>query len=70
MKTTLTVSGMTCGGCTNMVKVTLEKHPGVQSVSVSLDPPEAVIEAGDSITPAELLDYLHENTHYKATITG
>jgi len=35
------VSGMTCGGCVNRVKTTLENYS--ESVVVTLDPPEAIL---------------------------
>ena len=38
---TLSVTGMTCGGCVNSVKRVLAALPGVQSVEVSLEPGEA-----------------------------
>lgn len=38
---TLSVTGMTCGGCVNSVKRVLAVLPGVQSVDVSLEPGEA-----------------------------
>ena len=35
---TLSVTGMTCGGCVNSVKRVLAALPGVQSVEVTLAP--------------------------------
>lgn len=38
---TLTVTGMTCGGCVNSVHKVLTALPGVQSAEVSLTPGQA-----------------------------
>lgn len=36
-KATLAVTGMTCNGCVNTVKRTLEAQPGVTAVAVDLE---------------------------------
>ena len=66
LQTILEVSGMTCGGCVNMVKATLSKMKGVKSVTVTLDPPEAAVSHEGKVVPKVIIDYLEENTHYKA----
>jgi copper chaperone len=38
---TLTVTGMTCGGCVNSVHKVLTALPGVQSAEVTLSPGQA-----------------------------
>jgi copper chaperone len=38
---TLTVTGMTCGGCVNSVTKVLTALPGVQSADVTLTPGQA-----------------------------
>jgi len=38
---TLSVTGMTCGGCVNSVQKVLTALPGVQSVEVTLTPGQA-----------------------------
>ena len=38
---TLSVTGMTCGGCVNSVQKVLAALPGVQSAEVSLTPGQA-----------------------------
>ena len=38
---TLSVTGMTCGGCVNSVQKVLTALPGVQSAEVSLTPGQA-----------------------------
>jgi copper chaperone len=40
---TLSVTGMTCGGCVNSVQRVLAALPGVQSVNVTLDPGQAQV---------------------------
>jgi copper chaperone len=42
-KTTLTVKGMTCGGCVAAVKVQLKKTEGVTAYDVSLERGEAEV---------------------------
>lgn len=43
MKTIYSITGMTCGGCVNRVKVTLT--PFAESVEVTLDPPQATLKS-------------------------
>jgi len=43
-ETTLSVTGMTCGGCVNSVQNVLTALPGVQHVEVSLDPGQARVK--------------------------
>ena len=38
---TLSVTGMTCGGCVSSVRKVLAALPGVESAEVSLDPGQA-----------------------------
>lgn len=42
-KTTLTIKGMTCGGCVAAVKVQLKKTEGVSAYDVSLEKGEAEV---------------------------
>ena len=48
MKQQIEITGMTCGGCVKNVKEGLKQIEGVQTVEVSLNPPQAVIEANES----------------------
>lgn len=41
---TIPIEGMTCGGCVANVERVLKAIDGVQSVNVSLDPGQAVVE--------------------------
>lgn len=56
MKTeTLTIGGMTCGGCVNNVTKALNAVEGVKNVAVTLHPGEARVEFNESTTaPAQL----------------
>ena len=64
----LEIFGMNCEGCTNTVKVTLKKYPGVKDVKVNLMPPEATVLCEDDILPPDLMKHLEDNTHYKALV--
>ena len=44
-KTTLTIKGMTCGGCVAAVKVQLKKTEGVTAYDVSLEKGEAEVSS-------------------------
>jgi copper chaperone len=47
---TLSVTGMTCGGCVNSVQKVLSALPGVQSADVTLTPAQARV----TYDPAQL----------------
>lgn len=47
--TIIPIKGMSCMGCVNSVKTILEKIPGVNSVEVSLDNAQAVIQYDTTI---------------------
>ena len=51
----LSISGMTCGGCVNAATKALQSVPGVQRVQVSLTDKAALITADDRVSD-ELLD--------------
>lgn len=53
---TLSVTGMTCGGCVNSVQKVLSAHPGVQSAEVTLTPGQARVTYDPAqVQPAELV---------------
>ncbi len=52
--TTLKVDGMTCSGCSGSVTDVLSKLDGVESVEVTLDPGQAVVQHG-AIDPTLLV---------------
>jgi copper chaperone len=52
METTLTISGMSCGGCVNSVTRVLRSVPGIEPLQVEvgqarvrIDPAQATVEA-------------------------
>ena len=52
---TLSVTGMTCGGCVSSVQKVLTALPGVQSAEVTLSPGQARVTFAPSvIAPAAL----------------
>ena len=56
---TLSVPGMTCSACPITVKKALQKVPGVENVTATFEPKEAVVTFDDSKTT---LDQLREAT--------
>ena len=59
------VSGMTCGGCTNFVKNTIQNLKGIESTDVSLENAEAsVVFDSNKITAQQIIDTLNE-THFE-----
>ena len=57
---------MTCNGCVNKVKTTLEKTDGVKSAEVSLKENSAVILYDDSVTDEASLKKTVNSTGFKA----
>ncbi|WP_454194491.1 heavy-metal-associated domain-containing protein [Nocardia sp. Marseille-Q1738] len=52
--TTVTVTGMTCGGCAASVRDEIGRISGVSSVAVDLSSGRVTVESGDSVERAEL----------------
>jgi mercuric ion binding protein len=52
---TLSVSGMTCGGCATGVEEALQKVGGVQKIEVNYDKREAMVTYDDAMTGIEAL---------------
>ena len=44
MTITLTLSGLHCGNCVKSVEKALHEVPGVEKVSVTLSPQQAIVE--------------------------
>lgn len=65
-KTEIKVDGMTCNGCVNKVKTTLEKADGVKSADVSLEKNTAVVLYDDSVTDEASLKKAINSTGFKA----
>lgn len=65
---TITVDGMTCGGCSSAITETLETIPGVSAITVDHKTGKAVITTtGDPTLPAKLSSSINE-LGYKATL--
>ncbi len=47
-----------CGGCVATIQDNLQKLPGVQSVSVEINPGRVTVEAEDNVQRATLVDTL------------
>lgn len=67
-KTTLTIQGMTCGGCVATVKLRLKKTKGVLGYDVSLDKGEAEVTYDPAATNAEAIAASVSETGFKATV--
>ena len=64
MKQEVAIKGMTCGGCVKTVEKALSQIEGVKAVSVSLSPPQAVIQADSAISTAQLQAVLSKAGNY------
>lgn len=60
MKITLKVEGMSCGHCVRAVTNALSEVTGVQSVEVSLEKGQAVIQADDGTEVGRLIEVVNE----------
>ena len=52
------ISGMTCNGCVSKLNRHLSKHPSVQDVHVTLEPPKAYLNT--NLSKTEILGLIHE----------
>ncbi len=52
----ISITGMTCGGCTASVNRVLKALPGVESVEVSLTPGQAKIRYDENAVPRAALE--------------
>ena len=69
-KTTLTIKGMTCGGCVAAVKVQLKKTQGVTAYDVSLEKGEAGVSYDPSkTTPGKIAESVGR-TGFEAAVKG
>lgn len=64
MKQQVEVSGMSCGGCVSNVKKAFEQLAGVESVEVSLNPPQATITSDRNYSIEELSKVLTNAGNY------
>ncbi|MFC8042814.1 heavy-metal-associated domain-containing protein [Nocardia sp. NPDC057353] len=54
--TTVTVSGMSCGGCASKVRTAIGELPGVSEVQADPGTGAVVVTAQDPITPAAIAE--------------
>jgi copper chaperone CopZ len=64
MEQQVEIKGMTCGGCVKTVEKALSQIEGVKAVSVSLSPPQAVIQADSTVSTAQLQAALSKAGNY------
>lgn len=67
-KTTLTIKGMTCGGCVAAVKVQLKKTEGVTAYQVSLDQGEAEVSYDPARTEPKKIAESVSKTGFEASV--
>ena len=58
MTITLTLSGLHCGNCVKSVENALHEVPGVEKVSVTLSPQQAIVEG--EVEAQTLIDAIDE----------
>ena len=69
-KTTISVNGMTCGGCVGAVQVQLKRTAGVKDYEVSLDKEEAVVSYDPTETTPEKIAASITEAGFKSTVKG
>ncbi|MGH7318613.1 MAG: heavy-metal-associated domain-containing protein [Candidatus Rokuibacteriota bacterium] len=67
-KTTLTIKGMTCGGCVAAVKVQLKKTEGVTAYDVSLEKGEAGVSYDAAKTTPEKIAESVSKTGFETSV--
>jgi copper chaperone len=65
-QTTLTIGGMTCGGCVATVTRVLRAVPGVASAEVSLEQGRAVVQHDAATAPVDALRAAVEDAGFDA----
>lgn len=64
---TIPLTGMTCGNCVAKIQKRLGEHPNVQSVTVTLQPPQAEARTLGTISDDDLNAWLEPLGHYRVT---
>ena len=64
---TIPLTGMTCGNCVAKIQKRLGEHPNVQSVTVTLQPPQAEARTLRTISDDDLNAWLEPLGHYRVT---
>ena len=65
MKTEYDVSGMHCSSCVAKIEGVLANVPGVESASVSLNPPRATVESGKALEVSDLNEAVADAGAYR-----
>lgn len=65
---TLSVPGMTCSACPITVKKALQKVPGVENVTATFEPKEAIVTFDNSKTAIDQLREATANAGYPSTV--
>jgi len=70
-RTTLSITGMTCGGCAAGVKIQLKRMEGVTSYDVSYEKGEAEVRYDPAkTTPEKIAQSVAVKTGYKVAVKG
>ena len=67
-KTTLSIQGMTCGGCVAAVKVRLKKTEGVTAYDVTLEKAEAEVSYDPAKTTPDKIAESVSKTGFKTSV--
>ena len=67
-QTTLTIKGMTCGGCVGAVKIQLKRTEGVSAFDVSYEKAEAVVTYDPSKTDPKKIAESVSKTGFEASV--
>lgn len=60
MQTTLTVQGMTCGGCAKSVERALGELSGVSSVAVDWQAGQVVVAHDEAVSQADIVSVIED----------
>ena len=69
MNQIVSIKGMTCGGCVKSVEKALSTIEGVQEVSVTLNAPQADLQAAQTVTDQQINKALSAAGDYRVTTT-
>ena len=61
---TMTIDGMSCGGCVASVTRVLRGLPGVADVTVTLSPPQALVTFDPATAPRKAIEAAIEDAGY------
>lgn len=54
------ISGMHCGSCAKIIKMTIEELPGIGEIKINVANGTAQISAEDSVSPEDVLQKIKE----------